>query len=184
MPEWDTGWPHHGGPEKVIVEVQETATDSVSLIEASTVVHNSTEPLEESGPTIVVRPEEALIVLFVLILWVCAIGLFFHRWGKIRMLEPYQPKFIQQHRGSCPLVDLDLDLPTVPQRSSLSKMSLGLPPTMTSVCAGGYPGYMRPRQNSVFVGPHVVSPPQPPRKTRSAVDIHSMILSEGDSEAV
>lgn len=46
LSEWDTGWPHHGGPEKVIVEVQETATDSVSLIEASTVVHNSTEPLE------------------------------------------------------------------------------------------------------------------------------------------
>ncbi|XP_058442682.1 uncharacterized protein LOC131425104 [Malaya genurostris] len=100
------------------------------------------------------------------------------------MLEPYQPKFIQQHRGSCPLVDLNLDLPPVPQRSSLSKMSLGLQSTVTSVCSGGYKGYMRPRQNSVFVGPHVVSPPQPPRKTRSAVDIHSMILTEGELEAV
>ncbi|XP_055587809.1 uncharacterized protein LOC129740219 [Uranotaenia lowii] len=99
------------------------------------------------------------------------------------MLEPYQPKFIQQHRGSCPLVDLDRPV-TVPQRTSLSKMSLGLQSTMTSVCSGGYPGYIRPRQNSVFVGPHVVSPPQPPRKTRSAMDIHSMILSEGEMEAV
>ncbi|XP_065080189.1 uncharacterized protein LOC135703022 isoform X1 [Ochlerotatus camptorhynchus] len=134
-----------------------------------------------SGPNIVVRPEEALIVIFVLILWIGAIGLFFHRWGKIRMLEPYQPKFIQQHRGSCPLVELDLDLPPIPQRSSLS---MGLQSTMMSACPGGYPGYIRPRQNSVFVGQHVFSPPQPPRKTRSAVDIHSMILSEGDSEAV
>ncbi|XP_055526098.1 uncharacterized protein LOC129718903 isoform X2 [Wyeomyia smithii] len=167
----------------MIVEVRETATNSFSLLETST-VYNFTDTVNEPGPSIVVRPEEALIVIFVLVLWIGAIGLFFHRWGKIRMLEPYQPKFIQQHRGSCPLVDLDLDLPPVPQRSSLSKMSLGLQSTMTSVCSGGYTGYMRPRQNSVFVGPHVVSPPQPPRKTRSAVDIHSMILSEGESEAV
>lgn len=54
---------------------------------------------------IVVRAEEILIVLLVLILWVAAIALFFNRWGKIRMLEPYQPKFQQQHRSSCPLVD-------------------------------------------------------------------------------
>lgn len=43
-----------------------------------------------------------------LILWVAAIALFFNRWGKIRMLEPYQPKFQQQHRTSCPLVELDV----------------------------------------------------------------------------
>lgn len=40
-----------------------------------------------------------------LVLWVAAIALFFNRWGKIRMLEPYQPKF-QQHRQSCALVDI------------------------------------------------------------------------------
>lgn len=43
-----------------------------------------------------------------LIIWVAAIALFFNRWGKIRMLEPYQPKFQQQHRTSCPLVELDV----------------------------------------------------------------------------
>lgn len=53
-----------------------------------------------------VRTEEVLIVIFVLVLWVGAIALFFNRWGKIRMLEPYQPKF-QQHRASCPLVELE-----------------------------------------------------------------------------
>ena len=40
-----------------------------------------------------VRAEEVGLVLLVLLLWVGAVALFFNRWGKIRMLEPYQPKF-------------------------------------------------------------------------------------------
>lgn len=59
------------------------------------------------GPKIIVRTEEVLIVGLVLLLWMGAIILFFNRWGKIRMLEPYQPKFQQQHRPSCPLSDID-----------------------------------------------------------------------------
>lgn len=58
-----------------------------------------------AAPKIIVRPEEALIVILALLLWVGAIALFFNRWGKIRMLEPYQPKFEAKHRTSCPLVD-------------------------------------------------------------------------------
>lgn len=59
-----------------------------------------------TGP-IVIRTEEAFIVICVMILWVAAIALFFNRWGKIRMLEPYQPKFHEEeHRPSCPMVDL------------------------------------------------------------------------------
>lgn len=55
-----------------------------------------------TGNKVVVRPEEALIVIFVLILWMGAIGLFVHRWGKIRNCEPYAPKFEAEHqRGSC-----------------------------------------------------------------------------------
>ena len=50
---------------------------------------------------VIVRAEEALIVILVLLLWVAAIALFFNRWRKIRMLEPYQPKFQQEHRRSC-----------------------------------------------------------------------------------
>ncbi|CAK1556452.1 unnamed protein product [Leptosia nina] len=38
---------------------------------------------ELDGSAIVVRAEEALIVAFVLLLWVAAIALFFNRWGKI-----------------------------------------------------------------------------------------------------
>lgn len=73
--------------------------------------------LFSTEPKIIVRPEEALIVIFVLILWVGAIALFFNRWGKIRMLEPYQPKFEAKHRSSCPLVDID-QLPSIGQVSS------------------------------------------------------------------
>ncbi|XP_065173372.1 uncharacterized protein [Atheta coriaria] len=35
------------------------------------------------------------IVLIVLLVWVAAIALFFNRWGKIRMLLPYQPDYKQ-----------------------------------------------------------------------------------------
>lgn len=62
--------------------------------------------LNVTGP-IVIRTEEAFIVICVMILWVAAIALFFNRWGKIRMLEPYQPKFHEEeHRPSCPMVEL------------------------------------------------------------------------------
>lgn len=71
--------------------------------------HNSSDaslsPTRGAGVPLV-RAEEALIVLIVLILWGAAIALFFNRWGKIRMLEPYQPKFQQPHRASCPMLEL------------------------------------------------------------------------------
>uniref|UniRef100_A0A0A1X3Z4 Frizzled-7 n=2 Tax=Zeugodacus cucurbitae TaxID=28588 RepID=A0A0A1X3Z4_ZEUCU len=122
-------------------------------------------------------------------LWVGAIVLFFNRWGKIRMLEPYQPKFQQQHRSSCPLVDIDA-IPTH-GRASVSRMSMGLVnninmPTCQfaaynpTIYAKGYAMNSRPRQNSVFVGssPSQFMMPRPPRKTRSAMDLHSMVLDE------
>lgn len=40
-----------------------------------------------------VRGVEIGIVLLVLFVWACAIALFFNRWGKIRMLLPYQPEY-------------------------------------------------------------------------------------------
>ncbi|XP_077295373.1 uncharacterized protein LOC143917664 [Arctopsyche grandis] len=81
---------------------------------------NSTEgnPLLEDGNVVVVRAEEALIVIFVLLLWVAAIALFFNRWGKIRMLEPYQPKFQQQHRQSCAMVESQSILPILLRRET------------------------------------------------------------------
>ncbi|XP_069677282.1 uncharacterized protein [Periplaneta americana] len=121
---------------------------------------------------IVVRAEEALIVLLVLVLWIAAIALFFNRWGKIRMLEPYQPKFQQQHRSSCPMVDMNG--PMGLQHRTFSKFNVN--------CIGE-PGHalLRPRQNSVFVGSSttmVTLPMNPPRKTKSAMDIQTLVLAE------
>ncbi|XP_061502650.1 uncharacterized protein LOC3290216 isoform X4 [Anopheles gambiae] len=45
-------------------------------------------------PTI--RGVEIGIVVLVLIVWAGAIALFFNRWGKIRMLLPYQPDYKQE----------------------------------------------------------------------------------------
>ncbi|XP_034248690.1 uncharacterized protein LOC117649761 [Thrips palmi] len=132
------------------------------------------------GAAIVVRAEEALLVLLVLVLWVAAIALFFNRWGKIRMLEPYQPKF-QQHRQSCALVDIS----GTTQHHRLSKLnlhSLGEPVMLT-----GPPGpaaraqLLRPRQNSVFVGASptmLTALHNPPRKVKSAMDLQTLVLSE------
>jgi len=71
----------------------------------------------------VVRAEEALIVIFVLVLWVAALSLFFIRWGKIRMLEPYQPKFQQQHRQSNAIIEPNLQVKIYP--SSLPQLARG-----------------------------------------------------------
>lgn len=45
-------------------------------------------------PTI--RGVEIGIVVLVLVVWIAAIALFFNRWGKIRMLLPYQPDYKQE----------------------------------------------------------------------------------------
>ncbi|KAK8404290.1 hypothetical protein O3P69_007545 [Scylla paramamosain] len=59
-----------------------------------------------------VRAEEVLLVILVLVLWAVAILLFFHRWGKIRMLEPYQPEYkALNHSPACPLA------PTTPTQT-------------------------------------------------------------------
>ncbi|XP_054286285.1 uncharacterized protein LOC129002476 [Macrosteles quadrilineatus] len=130
----------------------------------------------------VVRTEEALIVIFVLILWVAAIALFFNRWGKIRMLEPYQPKFHQEHRSSCPMVDINHP-PISQHRSSFSKFNVNClePPPHFAAVPPTYRSLARPRQNSVFVGSSnnmFAVQINPPRKTKSAVDIKSLVLNE------
>ncbi|XP_060663684.1 uncharacterized protein LOC132796507 isoform X2 [Drosophila nasuta] len=217
--EWGSGW-KGGSGTNFLVEVEETAAMSPPNVArggnktsddyigeltsqedsqlsqdttGATITVNGTAI--ETGPKIIVRTEEVLIVGLVLILWVGAIMLFFNRWGKIRMLEPYQPKFQQQHRSSCPLVDMEAV--SAHQRASVSRMSMGMVhnhnlnmPTCQfaaynpSLYAKGYASHVsnvsRPRQNSVFVGAstsHYLMP-KPPRKTRSAMDLHSMVLDE------
>ncbi|XP_020293603.1 uncharacterized protein LOC109859619 isoform X2 [Pseudomyrmex gracilis] len=139
---------------------------------------NSTLP-DETG-AVVVRAEEALIVIFVLILWVAAIALFFNRWGKIRMLEPYQPKFQQQHRQSCTIVD-----PNPLQHRSYSKFNIHClehPVHQLSCNSATGSGPARLRQNSVFVGSSSSLLPisqETPRRAKSAFDLQSLVHAEG-----
>ncbi|XP_050717261.1 uncharacterized protein LOC126998994 isoform X2 [Eriocheir sinensis] len=117
-----------------------------------------------------VRAEEVGIVLLVLAVWMFAIALFFNRWGKIRMLEPYQepykeaPQQLLQHRPSCPMADQC----TIPINSL--KME--------------YLGHRRPRQNSVFVGrsrSHSLEV-HPPRRVKSALNLTTLVLQESEEE--
>ncbi|XP_070506474.1 uncharacterized protein [Chironomus tepperi] len=178
--EWSRGPTVPILPDGYIVELKASKENQIQNVIKSSV--NTTTPAsiyDFHGNRIIVRPEEALIVILVLVLWVGAVSLFFHRWGKIRMLEPYTPKFEEAlHRPSCPLTTLEA---VATKRMSLGHMSIQWNQTGLNT-SRGYSPYNRPRLNSVFVGPHLFSPPQPPRKTKSAFDIHSLILSEAECE--
>ncbi|XP_037780857.1 uncharacterized protein LOC119577200 [Penaeus monodon] len=145
---------------------------SVGGIEGSDVT-----PLENLGALdqkvglVRVRAEEVGIVLLVLAVWMFAIALFFNRWGKIRMLEPYQepykeaPPQLLQHRPSCPMAD-PYALPTNPLKIE-------------------HNGRNRPRQNSVFVGRtrSLSLEVHPPRRVKSALNLTTMVLQESEEEA-
>ncbi|KAH0810229.1 hypothetical protein GEV33_012565 [Tenebrio molitor] len=106
FPKWDVG--HGGISQNMEVEVREEASPGTRSGDSTALLVNNTPayPVAD-GPVVIVRVEEVLLVVLVLMIWVAAIALFFNRWGKIRMLEPYQPKFHQQpHRPSCPLAPL------------------------------------------------------------------------------
>ncbi|XP_030751030.1 uncharacterized protein LOC115878624 [Sitophilus oryzae] len=53
-------------------------------------------PVDYPQTSSTVRGVEIGIVLLVLVVWIGAIALFFNRWGKIRMLLPYQPDYKQE----------------------------------------------------------------------------------------
>ncbi|XP_064072767.1 uncharacterized protein LOC113397984 isoform X5 [Vanessa tameamea] len=165
-----------GPPAEVVLRLHPSPTPAYP---AHTRFNLSTE-IDGSG--VVVRAEEALIVAFVLLLWVAAIALFFNRWGKIRcvyklMLEPYQPKFQQQHRQSCALAENSVSVPPH-HRASLSRgcVSYDCGGTFPSYQPCGYLGH-RTRQNSVFVGSMggmALIPESPPRRSRSAADLPAL----------
>ncbi|XP_011690693.1 PREDICTED: uncharacterized protein LOC105451745 [Wasmannia auropunctata] len=150
-----------------------------SELEATTEL-NSTFPNGIPGTgAVVVRAEEVLIVVLVLVLWVAAIALFFNRWGKIRMLEPYQPKFQQQHRQSCTIID-----PNPLQHRSYSKFNIHCMehPVHQMSCVSAAGPIARLRQNSVFVGSSTSLLPagqEAPRRTKSAFDLQSLVHAEG-----
>ncbi|XP_052747691.1 fibronectin type III domain-containing protein 5 isoform X2 [Galleria mellonella] len=57
---------------------------------------SSVAPPDPSPTFPTIRGVEIGIVVLVLIVWIGAIALFFNRWGKIRMLLPYQPDYKQE----------------------------------------------------------------------------------------
>ncbi|CAH1185391.1 unnamed protein product [Phyllotreta striolata] len=161
------------------VEVREEASSGRSSRYPTTLLSNNTPdyPVADA-PVVVVRVEEVLLVALVLVIWVAAIALFFNRWGKIRMLEPYQPKFHQQpHRPSCPLAPLSPPVMSNQARMSFSKYNVNALTDPLSVLPS--PIIRRPRQNSVFVGSSTVAMLNPPpRRVKSAIDIQHLVVNE------
>lgn len=125
--------------------------------------------------TMSVRAEEIGIVVVVLALWIFVIVLFFNKWGKIRMLEPYQPQYKHPRTPSCPHVHntrLSLQLATFSSAEREHLLYSGPSCIHKST---------RVRQNSVFVGNpyarHSLAQVTPSRKVKSAEDINSMIFN-------
>ncbi|CAL4059440.1 unnamed protein product, partial [Meganyctiphanes norvegica] len=100
--------------------------------------------LSESRVVPLVRAEEVSLVVLVLMLWALAIILFVHRWGKIRMLEPYQPEYkALDHAPNCPLA------PTTPAPKPLRPHGLlhhPMPRKSSSLCFT--PSMLRPQSPS------------------------------------
>ncbi|KAG5899071.1 hypothetical protein JTB14_028241 [Gonioctena quinquepunctata] len=162
------------------VEVREEASSGrASSRYPTTLLGNNTPgyPVADA-PVVIIRVEEVLLVALVLIIWVAAIALFINRWGKIRMLEPYQPKFHQQpHRPSCPLAPLSPPGVTNQARMSFSKYNVNALTDPLSVLPS--PIIRRPRQNSVFVGSSTMAMLNPPpRRSKSAIDIQHLVVKE------
>ena len=40
-----------------------------------------------------VQPGEVVLVVIIIIAWFCAIALFLHKWGRIRILQPGEPRY-------------------------------------------------------------------------------------------
>uniref|UniRef100_T1JBK1 Fibronectin type III domain-containing protein n=1 Tax=Strigamia maritima TaxID=126957 RepID=T1JBK1_STRMM len=95
--------------------------------------------------TLYARGEEIGIVVVVLLLWVFVILLFFNKWGKIRMLEPYHPEYKQSHVPTCQLKGSRLTL----DQMHVSMNALFERERLLSVAHVHKPA--RLRQNSVFV---------------------------------
>ncbi|XP_046649896.1 uncharacterized protein LOC124341045 isoform X2 [Daphnia pulicaria] len=100
-------------------------------------------PTANSAGVVYVRGEEVGIVILVLIVWVAAVALFFHRWGKIRMLLPYQPVFKEEEPvivGLSPSpTPLQLSQPSqLLPSSSLSQSQPPVPPSAVHVSANKF----------------------------------------------
>ncbi|XP_060803563.1 uncharacterized protein LOC106129247 isoform X2 [Amyelois transitella] len=84
------------GPDRTrIVEPPRTSPQQDGGLVGATPL-TSVAPPDPSPTFPTIRGVEIGIVVLVLIVWIGAIALFFNRWGKIRMLLPYQPDYKQE----------------------------------------------------------------------------------------
>ena len=67
------------------------------------ILDNETAAKVHSYSNSLVKPEEAVIVVIVLLIWIGVILLFIRKWGKIRGLEPYTPTFDRNNSTTMPL---------------------------------------------------------------------------------
>ncbi|CAG2171750.1 unnamed protein product, partial [Oppiella nova] len=155
-----------------------------------------------------VKEDEVIIVVIVLAAWVGCILLFFNKWGKIRMLEPYQPAYRETFSNSvhslhpktsrmntCTSATAPTHMHSTESRASLlcdrdllihHNRLVGSGQLYQCASGATYhnPAY-RPRLNSVFVGSFShrdsLSPePQMPRKVKSAEDLKSLVVQVTD----
>ncbi|XP_063587571.1 uncharacterized protein LOC134764834 [Penaeus indicus] len=143
--------------------------------------HKLPSPPTVSVGTAKVRAEEIGLVLLVLMLWMGAITLFINRWGKLRMLEPYQPAYTAPvppprpapQVGPCINIQSTSDLALAESGSASGRCEWGVPGSYgRGSLAGGYLGMSR--------SPSCLSVRQldPTRKVKSAVDLVSLVMQE------
>lgn len=149
-----------------------------------------------------VREDEVVIVVIVIAAWIGCIFIFFNKWGKIRMLEPYQPQYKESFPNSihslhpktsrmntCTsvppnMISLESRGSLIPERDIMFHHNRMIESGQLYQCASGttyhHPAY-RPRLNSVFVGnPYhrnsLYPEPNMPRKVKSAEDLKSLVV--------
>ncbi|XP_011136094.2 uncharacterized protein LOC105181186 isoform X1 [Harpegnathos saltator] len=110
---------------------------------------------QQPQPYIQIRGVEVGIVVLVLIVWAGAIALFFNRWGKIRMLLPYQPDYKEQLKvpgtGVCAAANAAYTQhPTQHACSQHLHWSSHHVDSIDSGGALGWPRTSRPRVNSAI----------------------------------
>ncbi|XP_070156929.1 uncharacterized protein [Polyergus mexicanus] len=110
---------------------------------------------QQPQPYIQIRGVEVGIVVLVLIVWAGAIALFFNRWGKIRMLLPYQPDYKEQLKvpgtGVCTAANTAYTQhPTQHACSQHLHWSSHHVDSLDSGGALGWPRTSRPRVNSAI----------------------------------
>ncbi|XP_011335576.1 uncharacterized protein LOC105278287 isoform X2 [Ooceraea biroi] len=110
---------------------------------------------QQPQPYIQIRGVEVGIVVLVLIVWAGAIALFFNRWGKIRMLLPYQPDYKEQLKvpgtGVCTAANSAYTQhPTQHACSQHLHWSNHHVDSLDSAGAAAWPRVTRPRVNSAI----------------------------------